>query len=191
MLAGAASSPMPSSVQCNTQSFPLDLAGKQAFGLKLYKAADSPAACTKACCDAGAECNAWQWEFQHGPSKCHIGILASSNATSEKVAGGSKNVSPPTPAPKPKPTPSSPTPMPPQPGSGPQVHVAQGVLQGVLSDGNQAVVEFKGIPYAQPPIGTAGRFRPPRPPTSWKGVRDASQFGPSCVPTSNGSEDCL
>jgi para-nitrobenzyl esterase len=66
------------------------------------------------------------------------------------------------------------------------------VLEGALSNGDESVAEFKGIPYALPPTGTEGRFRPPRyPPASWKGVRDASQLAPTCVPTSNGNEDCL
>ena len=61
---------------------------------------------------------------------------------------------------------------------------------------------FKGIAYAQPPLGPL-RWKPPQPLPRWPGVRDAAQFGPACVqpvsPTPNiysgaplpQSEDCL
>ncbi|KFB36095.1 AGAP002863-PA-like protein [Anopheles sinensis] len=52
---------------------------------------------------------------------------------------------------------------------------------------------FKGIPYAEPPIGVR-RFTNPVPHSGWSGVRDASAHGSSCPspdmnPTEN--EDCL
>ncbi|MEV0225732.1 carboxylesterase family protein [Streptomyces sp. NPDC050704] len=63
-----------------------------------------------------------------------------------------------------------------------------------------AVRSFKGIPYAAPPVGS-GRFRAPRVPESWRGVRDATALGhpsvqnnpdfPAWVDPEPESEDCL
>ena len=39
-----------------------------------------------------------------------------------------------------------------------------------------AVAAFRGVPFAEPPIG-ALRFRPPQQLKLWKGVRDAIEFG--------------
>ena len=63
------------------------------------------------------------------------------------------------------------------------------------------VRSFKGIPFAQPPVG-ALRWREPMPVKNWSGPRNADQFGPRCMQRtspgadywfrSNGmSEDCL
>jgi len=59
------------------------------------------------------------------------------------------------------------------------------------------LVSFKGIPFAQPPVG-AWRWRAPQPVQPWQGVREASAFGPDPVqPPTPGtapwpmSEDCL
>ncbi|WP_277962671.1 carboxylesterase family protein [Pseudomonas sp. RIT-To-2] len=51
-----------------------------------------------------------------------------------------------------------------------------GEVKGVL---NTDVVTFKGIPYADAPVGE-NRFMPPKPPKKWLGVRDASNFGAVC-----------
>ncbi len=77
------------------------------------------------------------------------------------------------------------------------IRVVSGLLMGVVSP-DAAVVSFKGIPYAAPPVGEL-RWREPRPPLAWDGVRLANQFGASCPqPKSpsgkvrnNTSEDCL
>lgn len=84
----------------------------------------------------------------------------------------------------------------------PEVRVHQGVLQGVAAPGTR-VVAYKGIPYAEPPVGDL-RWRPPVPAPGWTGVRDARTFGPACLqppPSPTGlysgdkplpvSEDCL
>jgi para-nitrobenzyl esterase len=56
------------------------------------------------------------------------------------------------------------------------VRVAQGELRG---KSDQGISAFLGIPYAAPPFGDA-RLLPPRPAASWDGVRDATQYGPTC-----------
>jgi para-nitrobenzyl esterase len=80
----------------------------------------------------------------------------------------------------------------------PIVHVANGRLQGVVE--TSGIISFKGIPFAQPPVGPL-RFREPQPPADWTGVRKADAFGPRAMQLpiysdmqfrSNGvSEDCL
>jgi para-nitrobenzyl esterase len=74
------------------------------------------------------------------------------------------------------------------------VHVEGGAVQGVAVPGGYA---FRGLPYAAPPTGEL-RWRPPQRPLSWSGVRDASEFAPSCpqkpnlfAPPGPQSEDCL
>jgi para-nitrobenzyl esterase len=55
------------------------------------------------------------------------------------------------------------------------------------------VDEFRGIPYATPPVGKL-RWQPPEAPAKWSGTRDASAYGPACeqqVSADPTSEDCL
>lgn len=84
-------------------------------------------------------------------------------------------------------------------GAGPRpVRVADGLLVGLVAPGG--VREFRGIPFAAPPVGTL-RWTPPAAPAPWRGVRDATHFGPRCMQLpifgdmvfrSDGmSEDCL
>lgn len=63
--------------------------------------------------------------------------------------------------------------------TGPEVAVATGTVEGTVSDG---VASFKGIPYAEPPIGNL-RWRAPQPAASWKGVRLAQKYAPDCKQT--------
>ncbi|MGH8302222.1 MAG: carboxylesterase family protein, partial [Steroidobacteraceae bacterium] len=74
-----------------------------------------------------------------------------------------------------------------------------GRMRGTI-EGNLRV--YKGIPYAQPPVGKL-RWKPPLPLPRWQGVRETTQYGPACFqPTSTFvsvyiespmpmSEDCL
>nr|AGS38342.1 esterase [uncultured bacterium] len=59
------------------------------------------------------------------------------------------------------------------------VETRAGKLEGVREDGIRV---FRGVPYAQPPVGGL-RFRAPRPVEPWAGVRDAARFGPSAPQT--------
>ncbi len=56
-----------------------------------------------------------------------------------------------------------------------KVKVANGMLEGVSESG---VTVFKGIPYAQPPVGNL-RWKEPQPFPNWSGVRKADKFGPA------------
>jgi para-nitrobenzyl esterase len=77
---------------------------------------------------------------------------------------------------------------------------SQGRLAGAVDA--HGVRSFKGIPYAEPPVGDK-RWTAPVAAGPWKGVRDARNFGASCYETSYApqslfyihqptlSEDCL
>ncbi|MBP2643640.1 MAG: carboxylesterase family protein [Firmicutes bacterium] len=58
------------------------------------------------------------------------------------------------------------------------VRIESGLLSGVAGV-DPAVMVFKGIPYAAPPVGNL-RWRPPQPPAAWQGVRKADKFGAIC-----------
>ena len=69
-----------------------------------------------------------------------------------------------------------------------------GRLDGDIEDGLRI---FEGIPYAAAPVGEL-RWRAPKPPLPWTGIRQAKHFGPACpqapsndVPAEDMSEDCL
>lgn len=61
--------------------------------------------------------------------------------------------------------------------AGPVVDAPAGMVEGV-SEG--AVVAFKGIPYALPPVAEA-RWKPPAAMPRWDGVRTATDFGDPCM----------
>lgn len=81
-----------------------------------------------------------------------------------------------------------------------RVKVANGVLESNAA-AKAGVRSFKGIPFAQPPVGGL-RWREPQPLRNWSGARNSNEFGPRCMQRttpgadywfrSNGmSEDCL
>jgi len=64
----------------------------------------------------------------------------------------------------------------------PLVRLASGTLRG----SNAAfAIAFRGIPYAQPPVGPL-RWQPPQPPSAWQGVRDALTPGAACTQRTSG-----
>ncbi|TMR94071.1 carboxylesterase/lipase family protein [Nonomuraea basaltis] len=63
------------------------------------------------------------------------------------------------------------------PGQYPVVRTDDGLLRG---EAKSMVTSFKGIPYAAPPVDGL-RWKAPQPAAKWRGVRDATQFGGSCV----------
>jgi len=74
-----------------------------------------------------------------------------------------------------------------------------GVVQGMpgISRGGDHYLQFRGIPYAAPPLGQL-RFLPPVPVSPWKGILDATTVPPVCIQNPYlyegsivGSEDCL
>ncbi len=77
--------------------------------------------------------------------------------------------------------------------SGPLVRTRQGLVQG-LTVGN--VEQFRGVPYATPPLGDL-RWRAPLPAQTYSGIRQATAFPAPCIqgrvtaglPPPN--EDCL
>lgn len=84
----------------------------------------------------------------------------------------------------------------PSSASGLVVHTQAGNLRGFA---NGPVSEWRGIPYATPPVGTM-RWRAPQPAVPWRGVRDATEFAKPCIQVAfdeagengtRGSEDCL
>lgn len=72
----------------------------------------------------------------------------------------------------------------------PIIRTKQGLVQG-RREGN--LHAFRGIPYAQPPVGEL-RFRPPQPIKAWAGVKNTQEFGGKAfqgAEVRQGQEDCL
>ncbi len=62
---------------------------------------------------------------------------------------------------------------------GPIVETGLGTLEGERVAGDDGVLVFRGVPYAEPPVGDA-RWRAPGPQASWEDARSAATFGPAC-----------
>ena len=60
----------------------------------------------------------------------------------------------------------------------PIITTKQGAVQGTLSQDGKALI-FRGVPYAQPPVGSL-RFARPQEQEPWEGPRDCTQFSPRC-----------
>ena len=81
--------------------------------------------------------------------------------------------------------------------NGPQVTYRDGTVEGIDSSG---VAIFRGVPFAQPPVGKL-RWQAPQPVKAWDGVRSAKAFGPDPIQYNvfgdmvfegkGQSEDCL
>lgn len=76
------------------------------------------------------------------------------------------------------------------------VETKQGRIQGFISSG---VIEFLGVPYAEPPTGNL-RWQPPKDHASWATVLQTTEYAPVCALTTtlgvfsgprNNNEDCL
>lgn len=79
-----------------------------------------------------------------------------------------------------------------------RVEIRAGMLVGQVAD-TDGVASFKGIPYAQPPVGPL-RWKAPQPVKHWNSSRAATAYGPKCwaaaafggpVDATGVSEDCL
>ena len=81
-------------------------------------------------------------------------------------------VLPPPPAPAPAPAPAA---------DGPLVRqTTAGKVEGVDDSAKTGTWSWKGVPFAQPPVG-ALRWRAPVEPEAWTGIRPAKAFGNSCL----------
>ncbi len=59
------------------------------------------------------------------------------------------------------------------------VQLASGLVSGVPADETGAVIVYRGIPYAAPPVGEL-RWQPPQPVQPWAGMPVCENFGPAC-----------
>lgn len=75
--------------------------------------------------------------------------------------------------------------------SNPVVEVANGFVQGALSEYVEGVNTFRGIRFADSTAGENRWIHPPKP-SNWTGIQNATTFAPNCPkPGDTGDEDCL
>ena len=75
----------------------------------------------------------------------------------------------------------------------PVVDTGSGKVSGLFLDRENQLAVFRGIPYAQPPLGEL-RWKPPRKLQAWSGTRACREFSPAApqIPLSvKQDEDCL
>lgn len=79
------------------------------------------------------------------------------------------------------------------------VSIESGQIRGTLTGEDSTVKMYRGIPYANAPVGDL-RWKPPAAADQWSGVRDTAAYGSSCIQpeqslvpeaAGNQSEDCL
>lgn len=119
-----------------------------------------------------------------GPAAAVLKVLAVAACAALASCGGGSSGPPAVflPVPPAPPPPAPPPPAPPPPAQdGPMVRqTAAGKIEGVDDSAGSGTWFWKGVPFAQPPVG-ALRWAPPADPQPWDGVRDATQFGHSCA----------
>lgn len=72
-------------------------------------------------------------------------------------------------------------PPPPIAQDGPMVRkTTAGKIEGVDDSAATGTYAWKGVPFAQPPVGNL-RWAPPADPVAWDGVRSTTQFGHGCA----------
>ena len=70
---------------------------------------------------------------------------------------------------------------PPPAADGPMVRqTTSGKIEGVDDSAKSGTWFWKGVPFAQPPVG-ALRWRAPVEPAAWSGIRPATKFGNACL----------
>lgn len=68
-----------------------------------------------------------------------------------------------------------------------QVHIHSGVVQGLAAT-DPAITVFRGVPFAQPPVGEL-RWRAPQPVTPWKGILETFDFAPTAMQPTPGNSN--